>query len=85
MLQPGKMQEVSQEMARYKTDIMALQEIRWQGTGRIDKPEFTIIIQWTTKETGQLGTGFMITRKIKASMLEYETINDRIYKLRMKG
>jgi hypothetical protein len=37
------MQEVAQEIARHKIDIMALQEIRWQGNGRIDKPEFTII------------------------------------------
>jgi hypothetical protein len=31
---------------------------------------------------GQLRTGFMIARKMKGSMLEYETI---ICKLRMKG
>jgi exonuclease III len=85
MLQPRKMQEVVQEMARYKIDIMALQEIRWQGTARIDKLEFTIIDNGPQKRTGQLGTGFMITRKMKASMMEYKTINDRVCKLRMKG
>jgi hypothetical protein len=43
MLQPRKMQEVAQEMTHNATDIVALQEMRWQGSGRIDKPELTII------------------------------------------
>jgi hypothetical protein len=43
MLQLGKMQETAQKMIRNKIDIMAMQEIRWQGTSRIDKPKFTII------------------------------------------
>jgi endonuclease/exonuclease/phosphatase family metal-dependent hydrolase len=43
MLQQGKMQATAQEIARNKIDIIALQEIRWQGTGRTDKPEFTVI------------------------------------------
>jgi hypothetical protein len=34
---------------------------------------------------GQLGTGFMTTSKTKESTLEYETINDRICRLRIKG
>jgi mRNA deadenylase 3'-5' endonuclease subunit Ccr4 len=53
MLQPGKMQEVAQEMIRYKTDIMVLQEMRWQGSRRMDKPEFTIIYSGSKKRTGQ--------------------------------
>jgi exonuclease III len=84
MLQPGKMQEVAQEMIRYKTD-MAQQEMRLQGSGRIDTPEFTTIYSRSEKRNGQLGTGFMVARKMKESMLEYETMNDRIRKLRMKG
>jgi hypothetical protein len=73
-----QMQEITQEIIRHKRDIMALQEIRWQGTGRIDKPEFTLIYSGSPEGTGPLETGFIITGKIKESMLKYETINDRI-------
>jgi hypothetical protein len=85
MLQPGKMQETAQEMIRHKINIMALQELRWQETGRIDKPEFTIIYSGSQERMGQWRTGFIITRKMKESMPEYETINDGICRLRMKG
>jgi phosphoserine aminotransferase len=43
-------------------------------SGRIDEPEFTIIYSGSQKRTGQLGTGFMIARKMKENMLEYETM-----------
>jgi exonuclease III len=72
-------------MIRNKIDITAVQEIRWQETCRIDKPEFTKIYSGSQERTGKLGTGFIITRKMKESMLEYETINERICRLRMKG
>jgi diketogulonate reductase-like aldo/keto reductase len=44
-----------------------------------------MIYSGSQERTGQLGTGFIITRKMKESMLEYETINDRICRSRMKG
>ena len=43
MLIPGKMQGISKEMMKCKLDIIALQEIRWQGQGRIDKPDYTLL------------------------------------------
>jgi len=37
VMQPGKMQEITNEMIKNKIDILALQEIRCQEQGRIDK------------------------------------------------
>jgi len=43
MMQPGKMQEVANEVIKNKVDILALQEIRWQGQRKIDKQAYTVI------------------------------------------
>ena len=66
MLQAGKMQEIRNEMIAYKIDIIALQEIQWQGQGRIDKPDYTLLYSRSEGETGQLGTGFMMNKAMKS-------------------
>jgi hypothetical protein len=43
MLITGKMQKISNEMIKFKIHIIALQEIRWKGQGKIDKPDYTLL------------------------------------------
>lgn len=42
MLQAGKMIQIANTLKSYKLDLIALQEIRWEGSGYIKKPEYTI-------------------------------------------
>jgi hypothetical protein len=37
MLQAQKMAEVAGEILKYGMDVVALQEIRWRGHGRVNK------------------------------------------------
>jgi hypothetical protein len=43
MLQPGKMMEIADKVLKLGIDLVALQEIRWQGQGEIDKKKYTFI------------------------------------------
>ena len=85
MLQAGKMQEIRNEMVAYKIDTIALQEIRWQGQGRIDKPDYTLLYSGSEEKTGQLGTGFMMNKVMKECLLESEPQSNRICKIRLEG
>ena len=85
MKKAGKMMEVAKELQKYAIDAMAVQEIRWQGEGRIDKKEFSMIYSGTSENTGQFGTGFLLSKAARNILLEYENINHRICRIRIKG
>jgi hypothetical protein len=67
MLKPGKMREIANEMLKYKIDVIAIQDIRWQEQGRIDKYECTVMYSGPCSRTGPLGTGFVVTIKLGIS------------------
>jgi len=46
MLIPRKIREINKEMMKYKIDVIALQEIRWQGQG---KPDYILLRRWVHK------------------------------------
>jgi exonuclease III len=79
------MREIADEVLKLGIDLVALQEIRLQGHGEINKKNFAVIYSGPENRTGQNGKRFIISRKIKESILECEPINDRLCRIRIRG
>jgi len=77
------MKEIMEEIGKAKVDVVALQEIRWQDQGIIDKKDFTLFYSGPKERTGRCGTGLIISSKMRKSFLSFEPRSDRICKLRL--
>lgn len=85
MLRPGKMQEIVNETKRYGYDLVAIQEMRWKGQGKIEKKDYSLFYSGPEERTGQFCTGFIVHGKMKRSVIGFEPITDRICKIRLRG
>ncbi|GLV44749.1 hypothetical protein CBL_05216 [Carabus blaptoides fortunei] len=77
------MQEIVDEIKRYRVDIVAKQETRWKGQGEIRKSDFVLKYSGAEKQ-GQLGVGFIIMGKMKDKIIEFKPIGERMAYLRME-
>jgi exonuclease III len=66
-------------------DVVAVQEIHWQGQGRIDKKDFSLFYSVPKERTRQYGTGFIVNAQTRTSLLSFEPLSDRLCKLRLCG
>ena len=82
MLKPGRMKEIMDEICKARVDVVALQEIRWQGQGRIDKKYFSLFLQWTQRKDGSLWDRIYYKCK-NEEKLSFEPLSDRLCKLRL--
>jgi len=71
------------ELIKYRIGIAAIQEIRWPETEIMDTGDFTILYSGSMKNT--LGTGFVVSKEYKGSIMEFKPINERICTLRIRG
>ena len=83
MLKPGRMKEITEVVGKARVDVVALQEIRLQGRGRINKKDFSLFYSGPKERTSRYGTGFIVNAKIRKSFLPFESVSDRLCKLRL--
>lgn len=83
------MTEVTREIKENAiADIMAVQEIGWQGEIGMDKKEFSNMHSGTSESIGQFGARIRRVFNMKMTrntLLEYENVNYRVCKIKIEG
>lgn len=82
---PGASEILSEELKRYKMDIVALQEIRWPQAGRINTKHYYIYYSGCEDDRYYGGVGFAVSKRIADSVICFEAGNERICNIRFKG
>jgi exonuclease III len=59
---------LAREMRRYKIEILAIQETRWSGKGKIDKTNYTLYYAGEKKQ-GKNGTAFLVGGGIRNKIM----------------
>ena len=67
---------MTRELARYKLDLVGLQEVRWDKGDTVRAGDYNYFYG-KGNENHQLGTGFFVNQRI-ASAVKIEFVSDRV-------
>ncbi|CAG9828488.1 unnamed protein product, partial [Diabrotica balteata] len=85
MARSGKIDNAIQEMERMTIDIMGISEMRWPGTGSIDKKDHRIFYSGSLDGKLEHGVGVIITRKISRCILNFVPVSNRVILLQIRA
>jgi hypothetical protein len=60
-----------EELVKTQLEIVAIQEIRWSGTGVIKGKDFSLYYSGTKQQTGQGGIGFILLGKSRNNVIGF--------------
>jgi exonuclease III len=69
----GSFMTVARELARYKLDLVGVQEVRWDKGGTVRAGDYTFFY-WKGNESHQLGTGFSVHQRIVSAIKRVEFV-----------
>jgi hypothetical protein len=73
----GSLMTVLREWSRYRLDLVGVQEVRWDGSGTKPAAEYTFFY-WKGNENHELGSGFIVHKRIISAIERVEFVNDRM-------
>lgn len=84
LYQSKKLQVLIEQMDSYRVDLLAIQEMRWTGSGMMDTRGHTVCYSChDTKHS--LGTGFILNKEVKHIIMDFQAVSPRLCYLRLRG
>jgi exonuclease III len=80
----GSLKTVVREMGKYKLDLVGVQEVRWEKDG-IERAEEYTFFYGQGNGDHQLGTGFLVHKRIVSAVRRVEFIGDRMSCIILRG
>jgi hypothetical protein len=75
---------VARELARYKSDLVGVQEVRWDKGGTVRAGDYTFFCG-NRNESHQFGTGFFVHQRIVSAIKREEFVSDRMAYMMLRG
>ncbi|KAK9736415.1 hypothetical protein QE152_g12528 [Popillia japonica] len=80
----GALQDLEKEAERYKIEILAIQETKQKDTS-ITELEKYIFFNSGDNKNRFLGTGFLVSKRLKHAIVKFTAINERLCHLKLVG
>jgi exonuclease III len=84
MYRSGSLMTVARELAKYKLDLVGVQEVRWNKEGPVRAGEYTFFYG-KGQENHKLGTGFFVHQRIVSTIKRVEFLSARMSYIVLRG
>ena len=80
----GKLEVVKQEMARMNTDILAISELKWTGTGKFNSNDH-YIYYCGQESLRRNGVALIVNKRVQNAVLGCNLKNNRMISVHFQG
>jgi exonuclease III len=84
LYRPKSLKMLLGQLEKHYVDITCVQEMRWKGSGTIEKKDW-ILFYGCDKKEHKLVTGFVIHKRVKHLIMKFHPISPRMCWLRIGG
>ena len=80
----GSFTAAARQLARYKLDLVGVQEVRWGREGTVRVGNYNFFYGWGN-ENHQLGIGFFVQYRKVSAVQTAQSVSDRVSYIVLKG